>query len=178
MGALTPEIVAELLAKGMTQSAIAKEYDVSRQYVHTLAKQAGHHPEDRSFVTQHIPWQGLTAEHKNNSIYHALRSHARAQLRGDEIVKGQSRVRLWRCIENLFASIKLSTLTQIKSRFPVYQTPEASVTNLGKTATAITSSRSNPASTSLRKVKRSGGCPQTYPCRRRDLEQQTSATFG
>lgn len=94
MGALTPEIVAELLAKGMTQSAIAKEYDVSRQYVHTLAKQAGHHPEDRSFVTQHIPWQGLTAEHKNNSIYHALRSHARAQLRGDEIVKGQSRVRL------------------------------------------------------------------------------------
>ncbi|WP_123960270.1 hypothetical protein [Corynebacterium pseudopelargi] len=91
MPALTKEIVAELLAKGMSQTAIAKEYDVSRQYVHILAKSAGYKPFSSRLVRDNLPWEDISSEHDDNIVFQAMRLHARVCLGGREQIRGKSR---------------------------------------------------------------------------------------
>ncbi len=94
MPALTKEIVAELLAKGMSQTAIAKEYDVTRQYVHILAKNAGYKPFNPRLVRENLPWEDVLPEHESNTLLQAMRLHARVYLGGREQIRGRSRVKV------------------------------------------------------------------------------------
>ncbi|GGG67724.1 hypothetical protein [Corynebacterium pelargi] len=91
MPALTKEIVAELLAKGMNQTAIAKEYDVTRQYVHILAKRAGYQPFNSRLVRDNLPWEDISSEHDDNVVFQAMRLHARVRVGGREQIRGKSR---------------------------------------------------------------------------------------
>lgn len=55
MSIIDPATVRYCLAQGMTQTELAREYGVTRQYIHKLAKQAGHEPL-RTIVTENFPW--------------------------------------------------------------------------------------------------------------------------
>lgn len=55
----------------MTQTELAREYGVTRQYIHKLAKQAGHEPL-RTIVTENFPWP-IKSEFSQNNLYQALR---------------------------------------------------------------------------------------------------------
>jgi hypothetical protein len=56
----------------MTQTELAREYGVTRQYIHKLAKQAGHEPL-RTIVTENFPWP-IKPEFYDNHLYTTLRS--------------------------------------------------------------------------------------------------------
>lgn len=81
----------ELLEEGYRQSEIAKDYGVSRQYVHRLAKQGGHQALVTK-VSQNFPWE-ITDEMYENTIYQALRLLGHYQLDPDKL-KGTSRDKL------------------------------------------------------------------------------------
>lgn len=56
----------------MTQTELAREYGVTRQYIHKLAKQAGHEPL-RTIVTENFPWP-IKPEFYDNHLYITLRA--------------------------------------------------------------------------------------------------------
>lgn len=59
------------MAKGYSQSEIAREFGVSRQYVHKLAKDSGYEPVSTR-VTELFPWE-VDPEFYGNTIYQAMR---------------------------------------------------------------------------------------------------------
>ena len=71
MSIIDPATVRYYLAQGMTQTELAREYGVTRQYIHKLAKQAGHEPL-RTIVTENFPWP-IKPEFSQNNLYQALR---------------------------------------------------------------------------------------------------------
>lgn len=71
MSIIDPATVRYCLAQGMTQTELAREYGVTRQYIHKLAKQAGHQPL-RTIVTENFPWQ-IKPEYTHNNLYTVLR---------------------------------------------------------------------------------------------------------
>ncbi|MDK4286583.1 helix-turn-helix transcriptional regulator [Corynebacterium pseudodiphtheriticum] len=71
MSIIDPATVRYCLAQGMTQTELAREYGVTRQYIHKLAKQAGHQPL-RTIVTENFPWP-VKPEFSQNNLYQALR---------------------------------------------------------------------------------------------------------
>lgn len=71
MSIIDPATVRYCLAQGMTQTELAREYGVTRQYIHKLAKQAGHEPL-RTIVTENFPWP-IKPEFTKNNLYQALR---------------------------------------------------------------------------------------------------------
>ncbi|MDK4207004.1 helix-turn-helix domain-containing protein [Corynebacterium pseudodiphtheriticum] len=72
MSIIDPATVRYCLAQGMTQTELAREYGVTRQYIHKLAKQAGHEPL-RTIVTENFPWP-VKPEFYNNHLYITLRA--------------------------------------------------------------------------------------------------------
>lgn len=72
MSIIDPATVRYCLAQGMTQTELAREYGVTRQYIHKLAKQAGHEPL-RTIVTENFPWS-INPEFHYNHLYTTLRS--------------------------------------------------------------------------------------------------------
>ncbi|AKK11091.1 helix-turn-helix domain-containing protein [Corynebacterium uterequi] len=73
MSGLTPEIVMQLMEAGESQSAIARTFKVSRQYVHKLAKQGGHKSENVGrIVTDNLPWE-VPTEWQDGSLYYVIR---------------------------------------------------------------------------------------------------------
>lgn len=71
MSIVDPATVRYCLAQGMTQTELAREYGVTRQYIHKLAKQAGHEPL-RTIVTENFPWP-IQPDFTKNNLYQALR---------------------------------------------------------------------------------------------------------
>ncbi|MDK8500894.1 helix-turn-helix transcriptional regulator [Corynebacterium pseudodiphtheriticum] len=71
MSIVDPATVRYCLAQGMTQTELAREYGVTRQYIHKLAKQAGHEPL-RTIVTENFPWP-IKPEFSQNNLYQVLR---------------------------------------------------------------------------------------------------------
>lgn len=71
MSIIDPATVRYCLAQGMTQTELAREYGVTRQYIHKLAKQAGHEPL-RTIVTENFPWP-IQPDFTKNNLYQALR---------------------------------------------------------------------------------------------------------
>ena len=71
MSIIDPATVRYCLAQGMTQTELAREYGVTRQYIHKLAKQAGHEPL-RTIVTENFPWP-IKPEYTHNNLYTVLR---------------------------------------------------------------------------------------------------------
>lgn len=72
MSIIDPATVRYCLAQGMTQTELAREYGVTRQYIHKLAKQAGHQPL-RTIVTENFPWP-IKPEFYENHLYITLRA--------------------------------------------------------------------------------------------------------
>ena len=72
MSIIDPATVRYCLAQGMTQTELAREYGVTRQYIHKLAKQAGHEPL-RTIVTENFPWP-IKPNFYENHLYAALRA--------------------------------------------------------------------------------------------------------
>lgn len=68
---LTPGIVLFHMDQGMKQADIAREYGVSRQYVHSLAKQGGY-VSPIGTVGEHMPWEVRPESYKHPS-YMAMR---------------------------------------------------------------------------------------------------------
>ncbi|PME08077.1 hypothetical protein AY498_08705 [Corynebacterium ulcerans] len=91
---ITPERVMQLLGEGMTQSQIAREYGVTRQYIFTLAKRGRHEAREMEYIKDDIPWPKVKDKHRDNTIYKTLRIHARYMERGQEGVRGSSYVKL------------------------------------------------------------------------------------
>ena len=71
MSIIDPATVRYCLAQGMTQTELAREYGVTRQYIHKLAKQAGHEPL-RTIVTENFPWP-IQPDFTKNNLYQAWR---------------------------------------------------------------------------------------------------------
>lgn len=91
---ITPEEVMHLMGKGMTQSQIAREYGVTRQYIFILAKRAGHEAAEQEYIKDDLPWTDIDETHKDNAIFKALRMHARYMERGQEGLRGSSYIKL------------------------------------------------------------------------------------
>ena len=72
MSIIDPATVRYCLAQGMTQTELAREYGVTRQYIHKLAKQAGHEPL-RTIVSENFPWP-IKPEFYENHLYITLRA--------------------------------------------------------------------------------------------------------
>lgn len=70
---LTPEYVLSQLDGGMSQTEIAVEHGVSRQYVCKLAKQAGYRNPYRTMM-ENLPWD-VDSEFAENTIYKNVRRH-------------------------------------------------------------------------------------------------------
>lgn len=68
---LTPELVIYLMNNGFRQVDIAKEYQVSRQYIHTLAKQAGY-KSPITTVQENLPWE-VNPDFARNATFMAFR---------------------------------------------------------------------------------------------------------
>ena len=68
---LSPDLVMYLMDNGFRQADIAREYKVSRQYIHKLAKDAGY-ISPISTVKSNMPWE-VEPEFNNNSTLVALR---------------------------------------------------------------------------------------------------------
>ncbi|UBI10026.1 hypothetical protein LA324_05300 [Corynebacterium coyleae] len=68
---LSPELVIYLMDNGFRQVDIAREYKVSRQYIHTLAKQAGY-TSPITTVQENLPWD-VDPDFNRNSTFMALR---------------------------------------------------------------------------------------------------------
>lgn len=77
---LTPDLVLWLMDHGYRQSEIAREYGVSRQYVHKLAKNGGYVPPITT-VTENLPWE-VDPSCYRNTIYISLRAYGHIQLAG------------------------------------------------------------------------------------------------
>lgn len=69
-----------LIEDGQTQSEIAREFGVTRQYVSKLAKDGGYHNRFR-VVSENLPWP-VDSAFGHNTIYKNLRRHAIAQANG------------------------------------------------------------------------------------------------
>lgn len=61
---LSPELVIYMMENGYRQVEIAREYNVSRQYIHQLAKQAGY-TSPITTVQENLPWDVDPALTKN-----------------------------------------------------------------------------------------------------------------
>lgn len=74
---LSPELVMYLMDNGFRQADIAREYKVSRQYIHKLAKDAGY-ISPISTVQDNMPWD-VDPAFSRNSTFVAFRlvGHAR-----------------------------------------------------------------------------------------------------
>lgn len=72
MSIIDPATVRYCLAQGMTQTELAREYGVTRQYIHKLAKQAGHQPL-RTIVSENFPWP-IKPDFYENHLYITLRA--------------------------------------------------------------------------------------------------------
>lgn len=88
---LTPDLVMKLIDEGHSQSEIARQFEVSRQLVHKLAKQGGHRPVV-STVTENLPWK-VDRRFYQNTAYQAMRLLGHYYLDPDGI-KGSSRSKL------------------------------------------------------------------------------------
>lgn len=112
MSGLSPELVIQLMDEGMTQSAIAREYGVTRQYINILAKRGGHEPVV-PIITENMPWS-VPAEYYDNTIYQALRLAAHANYAGLDALRGTSQDKLARFVR------KLSLFNQVIDFDPSY----------------------------------------------------------
>lgn len=68
---LTPDLVMFLMNNGHRQVDIAREYHVSRQYIHKLAKDAGY-ASPIAIVRENLPWD-VDPEFSRNATFVALR---------------------------------------------------------------------------------------------------------
>lgn len=68
---LNPDLVIYLMDNGYRQVDIAREYGVSRQYIHKLAKDAGYKPPITT-VKENLPWD-VAPEFARNSTLVAFR---------------------------------------------------------------------------------------------------------
>lgn len=80
--ALSADLVIWLMAQGHRQTDIAKEYGVSRQYVHKLAKNGGYVPPITT-ITENLPWE-VDSSCFRNTIYISLRAYGHINLGGPE----------------------------------------------------------------------------------------------
>lgn len=79
--ALTPKLVLKMMTdEGKTQTEIARDFKVSRQYVHHLAVQGGYKPVT-TIVTENFPWE-VDRAFIDNPIYTLIRLHGRYLLEG------------------------------------------------------------------------------------------------
>lgn len=85
---LSPEIVQILLNEGMTQSEVAREFGVSRQYVNKLLKESGRES-PITIVTENLPWE-VSPEFFGSTIYANLRIAGHYNLTGGEDLVGSS----------------------------------------------------------------------------------------
>lgn len=90
MKGLTPKRVFDMMThEGKTQTEIALEYDVSRQYVHILATEAGY-VSDTTKITENFPWE-VDKKFYSSFIYRLVRLHGKAMLAGIDSVGVKSR---------------------------------------------------------------------------------------
>lgn len=100
-----------LMDQGMRQAEIAREFNVSRQYVNRLAIAGGHSPVSTE-VTENLPWS-VDPEWYTNTIYQGLRLLGHYQLDPEGLV-GSSRVKLRGFLR------KLDTFNQVVDYDPSY----------------------------------------------------------
>lgn len=93
---LSTETVAALLEQGWTQAEIAEAVGVSKQAVHYHARKLGHITTRRE-VTNALPWQDLTDDHKRATPYLMIRRHVEYKLKGQTNMSEDSirRLRSW-----------------------------------------------------------------------------------
>lgn len=81
---LSPDLVLKLMDEGQSQTEIAREYGVTRQYVSKLAKKGGYVNKFR-VVSDNLPWE-VHRDFAENTIYKNLRRHGIAMAHGfDEL---------------------------------------------------------------------------------------------
>lgn len=89
---LSPELVQTLLNEGMTQSEIAREFGVSRQYVNKLLKDTGRES-PITVVSENLPWE-VSPEYYDSVIYANLRIAAHYNLTNGEDLVNSSLVKV------------------------------------------------------------------------------------
>ena len=110
---LTPEIVIALMDSGMSQSEIARQSGLSRQYVSILAKRGGH-VNPWLVVDDNLPWT-VPADYTNNTIYKGVRRHGFFMAHGKKAMKSLEYKRL----EGLWR--KLRVFNQVIDFDPSYE---------------------------------------------------------
>lgn len=70
---LTPSLVLQLIDDGQSQSQIARDFGVSRQYVSKLAKQGGFE-NPLNIMYENLPWE-VKKDFVNNTIWKNVRRH-------------------------------------------------------------------------------------------------------
>lgn len=85
---LSPDLVIWLMDHGYRQTDIAKEYGVSRQYIHKLAKNGGY-ISPISTVGENLPWVIDPAFNKN-AVYIALRAYGHTRVAGRDAMEPDS----------------------------------------------------------------------------------------
>jgi hypothetical protein len=78
---LSPSVIDRLKNQGMTQSEIARMYDVTRQYISWIKYYHGGAFTPREDVLQHFPFV-VPAEMTQTSVYKRLRDHGEYQATG------------------------------------------------------------------------------------------------
>lgn len=83
---LSPDLVMYLMENGYRQADIAREYGVTRQYIHKLAKQAGY-ISPIGTVRDNMPWEVDPAFQKN-ATYMAFRLVGHNRVAPDSLEEG------------------------------------------------------------------------------------------
>lgn len=90
---LTLAIVEDLKNKGFTQSQIARQFGVTKQYVSWIVRTYGGKLTPRQEVLQHFPWDVPAAFHRASPC-RRLREHAEYMVTGGEGMREDSLQRL------------------------------------------------------------------------------------
>lgn len=81
--ALTPKLVVKMMTdEGKTQTEIARDFKVSRQYVHHLAVQGGYESTTTK-VTESLPWE-VDSSFAKNYVYRMVRAYGRGRMEGND----------------------------------------------------------------------------------------------